>query len=109
MQMDQIINSAKYQYEIVYSISRDTLVNEADKGFIPAKKLTTKKSKIANLMWGRKALNVEHRYKTEMMYDLVLEGLMVNNVMPWYDAYHNCWIGKDYSNLKNLRGLDIIC
>ena len=52
LQMEQFGHSSKYKYEFVYSVARDTLVNEADKGYIPAKKLTTQKSKIMNMMWG---------------------------------------------------------
>lgn len=109
LQMEQFGHSSKYKYEFVYSVARDTLVNEADKGYIPAKKLTTQKSKIMNMMWGRKKLTVDHRYITEVFYDLILEGPSTNGRIPWFDAMHNCWLAPDYSNPKNLRGLDIIC
>lgn len=52
--MEQFGHSSKYKYEFVYSVARDTLVNDADKGYIPAKKLTTQKSKIMNMMWVEK-------------------------------------------------------
>ena len=62
-----------------------------------------------NMMWGRKKLTVDHRYITEVFYDLILEGPITNGRIPWFDAMHNCWLAADYSNPKNLRGLDIIC
>lgn len=109
IQMEQVINSKKYDYEYTYSVSRDTLINEADKGYIAARKLTRNKSKILNAMWGRKKLNVDHRYRTEVFYDMILEGYKVNNMIPWFDAMHNCWVTPDYSKISNLKGLDIIC
>jgi len=109
IQMDSSVNSKKSKYEFIYSVARDTLVNEADKGFIPATKLTRSKSTIQNSMWGRKKIIVEHRYRTETFFDLILDGHIINGKLPWYDAFHNCWLSKDYSNLKNLNGLDIIC
>lgn len=109
VQLEQFINSKKYQYEYTYSLSRDTLVNDADKGYIPAAKLTRDKNKILNLMYGRKKLKVDHRYRTENFYDLILQGHLINGRNPWIDAMHNCWVSPDYSNPKNLQGLEIIC
>lgn len=107
MSMEQPANSSKYKYEFTYSVDKDTLVFINQKGFIPAKKLTTNKSKIKNLMWGNKPLLVDHRYNSEYFYDLVLEGPDKNN--SWFDAHHNVWVGKDYMDSDNLKGLDIIC
>jgi hypothetical protein len=109
VQMEHFVNSTKYDYEYTYSLDRDTMVDEADKGYIPARKLLTEKSKILNAMHGRKKLKVHHRYRSETFYDIMLEGHCVNGVFPWFDAMHNCWASPDYSNPKNLRGLDIIC
>ena len=109
LQMESITNTKKYVHEYTYSVARDTMVNEADKGFIPAKKLTMGKSKILNAMWGRKKLTVDHRYRTETFYDLVLDGHQTNGRYPWFDAMHNCWISPDYSNAKNLMNVDIVC
>lgn len=60
-------------------------------------------------MWGRKKLKVDHRYRTEYFYDLILEGQKTNTFIPWFDAMHNCWLSPDYSNPKNLRGTEILC
>ncbi len=109
LQMEAITNTKKYVHEYTYSVARDTLVNEADKGYIPAKKLTMSKSKILNAMYGRKKLSVDHRYRTETFYDLVLEGKTTNGRFPWFDAHHNCWVSPDYSVAKNLQDLDIVC
>lgn len=109
LQMSKFTNTKKYEFEYVYSVSKNTLVNEAEKGWIPAKKLFTETSKIVNVMHGRKKLTVDHRYRTEYFYDLILEGAIVNKRIPWFDALHNCWLSPDYSNPKNLRGLEIIC
>ncbi len=109
LQMDQIVKSKKYKYEYIYSVAKDTLVNEATQGWIPAKKLTIETSKIINTMHGRKKLTVDHRYRTEYFYDLILEGCITNKRIPWFDAMHNCWLSPDYSLPRNLRGLEIIC
>lgn len=109
LQMEQVINSKKYQHEYNYSVARDTLVHEADKGYIPAKRLTPNTSKIMNAMWGRKKLTVEHRYRTETFYDLILQGHATNGKFPWFDAMHNCWLSPDYSDPKNLHGVEIVC
>lgn len=105
--MEQPVNSKKYKYEFTYSVDKNTLVFESDKGFIPAKKLTTKKSKFKNLLWGNRPMLVDHRYNSEYMYDLVLEGPDKNN--SWFDAHHNVWVGKDYTDHANLKGVDIVC
>lgn len=109
IQVESNTNTKKYVHEYTYSVARDTLVHEADKGYIVAKKLTTNKSKILNAMYGRKKLTVDHRYRTETFYDLVLEGHSTNGRFPWFDAHHNCWLSPDYSVAKNLQGLDIVC
>lgn len=109
LQMEAITNTKKYVNEYTYSVARDTLVNEADAGYIPAKKLSMSKSKILNVMYGRKKLSVDHRYRTETFYDLILDGQSTNGRFPWFDAHHNCWASPDYSVAKNLQGLDIVC
>ncbi len=105
--MSQGVNTSKYDYEFYYSLDADTLINESERGFIPAKNLKKEKSKIKNLLWGNRPLKVEHRYNNETFYDLVLEGPDKNNA--WFDALHNAWAGVDYSNPINLKGKDIIC
>lgn len=110
IQMENFSNvRKKNKYEFVYSVSRDTLVYDADKGFIKASKLTRDKSKIVNMQYGRKKITVEHRYRSEMFYDLILEGKKTNNGYSWYDAYHNMWCTPDYSKIKNLENIEIIC
>ena len=109
IQMEKVINSEKYDYEFTYSVAKDTCVNDADKGFVPAKKLSSNKSKILNAMWGRKKVTVDHRYRTETFYDLILEGKSTNGKFPWFDALHNCWVSPDYSNLKNLKDVEVLC
>lgn len=102
-------NSSRYKIQFVYSVSKDTLVNEINKGYIPASKLKREGSNIHNMMYGRKKIIVDHRYRTDTFYDLILEGHMINGRIPWIDAHHTCWVAPNYSNPKNLKGLDIIC
>lgn len=99
----------KYKFEYVYSVGKDTLINESRRGFIKAKDLEMKKSNIANLMYGNVHLDVDHRYTSEYMYDLILEGKMEGSKYIWVDAFHNTFLSPDYSNPKNLIGKEIIC
>jgi len=100
---------SKSKFEFVYSVSKDTWVNEADKGFIHAENLTPNKSKISNGIIGQRRLRVEKRFNSEIFYDMILDGKTFRGYSPWFDAHHNCWLTPDYSKPKNLRGLDIIC
>jgi|LakMenEpi03Aug12_release.lakeMendotaPanAssembly.Ray.scaffolds.fasta_scaffold253412_2 hypothetical protein len=108
IQMHSSKNSKKVNYEYVYSVSRDTLVSVPNKGYVPALDLS-RDEKILSLTDGSKKIKVEHRYRTEMFYSLVLEGNTVNGYYPWVDAHHICWLNPDYSRLKNMEGLEIIC
>lgn len=100
---------SKSKFEFVYSVSKDTLVNEADKGFIYASDLTPNKSIISNATIGRRKIKVEKRFNSEIFYDLILDGKTFRGYSPWFDAQHSCWLTPDYSKPKNLRGLFIIC
>lgn len=106
MSMEQPVNSTKYKYEFTYSVDKDTLVYESEKGFIPARELTKQKSKLNNMLWGNRPLKVDHRYNSEYMYDLILEG--PEQINSWFDAHHNVFVSKDYTDSNNLIGKDII-
>jgi hypothetical protein len=108
VKMKTKVNTTKYEFDYVYSLDKDTLINDADKGYIKAKDLTRSKSKILNAMNGRQSLDVEHRYRTEMFYDLILEAGKDKEIYPWFDANHNCWVSPNYTIPKNLFGKDIL-
>lgn len=101
--------SKNKQFEFVYSVSRDTLVNETSKGYIPATNLKMKTSSIINLLNGSISVDVEHRYRTEQFFGLILDGKSDSNYYSWIDAHHYCWIEPDYFSGGNLEGLEIIC
>ena len=105
--METSANSTKYDYEYTYSFGSHTKVNHSEKGFIEAKQLPVKTTKIKNLMYGNRPCRVDRRYDNELMYDMILEG--PDNVNLWIDAFHNTFISPDYSEPKNLIGKDIIC
>jgi len=101
-------DTKKYDYEFVYSYGSHTLFNHAENGFVEAKDLKKLTTKTNNLMYGSKKCKVEHRYDSEYMYDLILEGTPAGNYFPWVDALHNVQLSPDYSKKINLDGKDII-
>jgi len=101
------IDSEKYKYDYTYSVGENTLINHSTEGFIKAKDLPLKTTKIKNLMYGNRPCKVDHRYENELMYDLILEG--TNNINLWVDHLHNTFISPDYSKSKNLLEKYIIC
>lgn len=107
--MEGFVNTAKFNYDITYSLGSETLVNESTKGFIKAKDLPKFTTKLKNMMWGNRPCFVDHRYNSEFMYSLVLDGISTNGMFPFFDAYHNVFLIPDYSDITNLKGLDIIC
>jgi len=106
--MQSFKNTEKYDYEYTYSYGSNTLVNHASKGFIKAKELPKLATNVNNLMYGSKKCKIEHRYESEYMYDLVLEGSPSGEYYPWIDTFHNVQMSPDYSLEKNLKGKDIV-
>ncbi len=96
----------KIKYEFVYSVSEDHLIYTNEDGFVKAKYLKRDKQKIKNMMYGNRSLKVQHRYNSEYMYDLILEG--PHKINPYFDALHNVHVGLDYTT-DVISGKDIIC
>lgn len=107
--MEQVAHSKKYKYEFTYSVDKNTKMFVNEKGFIPAKDMTMKTTKLKNMLWGNRPCLIDHRYNSEFMYDLVLDGKTTDGVYPWFDAHHNIFLSPDYSKSDNLIGKDIIC
>ncbi len=105
--METHLNTEKYTYEYTYSIGSHTMVNHSELGFIEARKLPTKTTKIKNLMYGNRPCRVDRRYNSELMFDMILEG--PDKVNVWIDSFHNTFVSPDYSNPENLIGKDIVC
>jgi len=109
IKMTPINRTKNRTFDFVYSVSKDTLVNEAREGFVYAKDLTPNNSFISNGLKGSRHIQVERRLNSEIFFDLILEGKTFKGYLPWFDAKHNCWLTPDYSNPKNLKDVDIVC
>lgn len=109
IKLAKFVKTIKYDYQFVYSLAHSTMISHHKKGYIPCCKIPKKGDYVQNMMYGNIKAFAEHRYRTETFYDLILDGHPINGRLPWIDAHHMCWTSPNYSNPKNLEGLDIIC